>query len=96
MILNPPHAEPSYRQVAYDRPIQSGLAQGSEGIAIDQGIRQFLKELRKRSDWQGVNDEDNSSSYRHVPLKSVGTIRVQFREAVPMKPRQFHFDDEDE
>ena len=96
MILNPPQAQPAYRHVAYDRPVQSRSAEGSEGQAIDQRIRQFLRELRERTDSHGVSDDDNASSYRHVPLESVGTIRVRFREAVLMKPRQFHFDDEDE
>ena len=96
MILNPPLVQPAYSQVVFDRPLQSRLAQGYEGQAIDKQIDNFLRMQRNRSDSLRAVDDEATSSYRHVPLQFVGTIRVRFREAVPMQPRQFHFDDEDE
>ena len=96
MILNPPLSQPSYCNVAYDRPFPSRLAQGSEGRAIEEKIRDVRRELPGTNDSRGVVDDGAGSEYRHLPLQTAGTIRVRFREAVPMQPRQFRFDDEAE
>lgn len=75
---------------------QSWSAQGEEGRAVDARIREVLRDLRDRSTSElGVNEEVNAA-YRHVPLKTVGTIRVRYKAATPLRPRQFDFSDEDE
>ncbi len=95
-MIHPPNVIPVYSHVAYDRPYQSQSAEGPEGRAIDERIRLFFEDLRKRSGSSSVTEESVEIGYRHVPFKIVETIRVRFREAVPMKPRQFVFDNEDE
>ena len=95
-MIHPTHFLPTYSQVAYVCPHQSQMAEGREGQAIDERIRRILKDLRERSGSSPVTDETREFGYRHVPFKSVETIHVRFQEAVPMKPRPFVFDNEDE
>ena len=32
---------------------------------------------------------DDAFTYKHVPLKKVGTIQVRYKTAQPLKPRRF-------
>ena len=41
-----------------------------------------------------VKIDSNNAEYEHIPLKKVGTIRVAYKSAQPLAPRQFVFDDE--
>ena len=95
-MIHPPNVKPVYSHVAYDRPYQSRSAEGHEGRVIDERIRLFFEDLRERSGSSSVAHEGHDVEYRHVPFQSAGTIRVRFQEAVPMMPRQFAFDNEDE
>jgi UDP-N-acetylenolpyruvoylglucosamine reductase len=95
-MIHPPHVQPAYSYVAYVCPHQSQMAEGREGQAIDERIRRILKDLRERSGSSSMTDEALEFGYRHVPFQSAGTIRVRFQEAVPMMPRQFVFEHEDE
>ncbi len=95
-MIHPPHFQPTSSHVAYVCPHQTQSAEGHEGRAIDERIRSILKHLRERSGFPSVSHEGHDIGYQHVPFQSVETIRVRFQEAVPMKPRQFVFDHEDE
>lgn len=95
-MIHPPHVLPSNSHVSYDRPCQSHMAEGREGQVIDERIRRILEDMRERSRSSSVIDEVPESGYRHVPFQRAGTIRVRFQEAVPMKPRQVVFENEDE
>ena len=75
---------------------QSWSAQGEEGRTVDARIREVLRDLRDRSTSEFGVSEDVNAAYRHVSLKSVGTIRVRYNAATPLRPRQFDFNDEDE
>lgn len=97
VVLPPaPHAHsPSTADVRYSLE-QSWSAQGDEGQIVDARIREVLRDLRDRSaSALSVSGEANTA-YRHVPLKTVGTIRVRYKAATPLRPRQFDFSDEDE
>lgn len=71
-------------------------AQGDEGRTVDALIQEVLRSLRDRTTPEFTIGIEGNGEYRHVPLKTVGTIRVRYKTAVPLRPRQFDFDDEDE
>ena len=96
LLPPPPHAQSASTAVVRYSLEQSRSAQGQEGRAVDARIREVLRDLRDRSASDLGVSEDVNAAYRHVPLKSVGTIRVRYKSAVPLRPRQFDFDDEDE
>lgn len=74
---------------------QSHHAVGVEGMEIDKRIRSILNDLQARQGWLTVSSEGNQEGYRHIPLKTVRTIRVRFQKAVPLPPRRILIDDED-
>ena len=97
VLLPPPsHAQSASTAVVRYSLEQSWPAQGDEGRAVDARIQEVFRDLRDRTSSDLRVSEEVSDSYRHVPLKSVGTIRVRYKAAVPLRPRQFDFDDEDE
>lgn len=40
--------------------------------------------------------EEDAFAYEHVPLTKVGTIRVRYKTAQPLKPRRFTMEDDAE
>ncbi len=92
----PPHAPSASTAVVRYSLEQSLSAQGAEGRTVDARIREVLRDLRDRSASDLSISEEVNAAYRHVPLKSVGTIRVRYQAATPLRPRQFDFNDEDE
>lgn len=97
-VLLPPAAYAHSASTAVVRYslVQSRSAQGDEGRTVDARIRKVLRDLRDRPSSEGSVSEEVNADYRHVPLKSVGTIRVRYNAATPLRPRQFDFNDEDE
>jgi len=87
------HLQPAVVRYTLD---QSPSAQGSEGQAIYARIREIQRDLHERSASELEVRNGGQVAYRHVPFQTVGTLRVRYKSAVALQPRQFDFDDEDE
>ncbi len=97
LILHaPPCPWPALTPVVCCSLEQSLSAQGDEGRTVDARIQEVLRSLRDRHTPESIVSKEENTAYRHVPLKTVGTIRVRYKAAVSLRPRQFVFDDEDE
>lgn len=66
-------------------------AQGAEGQHLfevaSRACRHWLG--RSSADVAAAADADEESGYRHVPLKTTHKIRVRFKPAQRLAPRQF-------
>ena len=73
--------------------------QGREGQSLIQvAEKAFLHWENRAERLLSVQDgaEEDAFSYEHVPLTKVGTIRVRYKTAQPLKPRRFTMEDDAE
>ena len=74
---------------AFVRPFegfgQTSIAQGDDGIAVQFELNEMEKHWRQTE--CGAESSFADEGYRHVPLETVGRIRVRFRKATGLAPR---------
>ena len=62
---------------------------GAEGLEVHAQYQRVMRHWFDRSQADVPAPADEDLGYRHVPLKTVGTIRVRFKPAGRLTPRQF-------
>ncbi|MCH7724876.1 MAG: hypothetical protein IH991_00130 [Planctomycetes bacterium] len=78
--------------------VQSVLdPQGREGQSlVQEAEKAFLHWENRAERLLSIENgaEEDAFSYEHVPLTKVGTIRVRYKTAQPLKPRRFTVEDD--
>lgn len=76
-------------------PEEIAIGQGDAAIVIRNQFNSVYIQWNDRAQQFEIQD-DELVPFRHVPFQMVGTRKVRYRYAGPLKPRRILSDDEDE